>query len=274
MAPSKQLHSLQKIEPILGKWHPSEDSIRILQPLVEKSLDTVTHLTEYEDEKANRIFAAMAFLSAFAAVMFAAVVEKRTLTSLLPWSPQWILLGACYGLFLLFGILLTVGSCLVLWAVRPRFNIPLKMKKTAPKTSPYSYLFFKGILSASPESWAQSFYQPASELSEAYVKNCVGETYLIAEKVRDKVKWLEPGVYCFFFSAVVFIPLVFAMIGALVLIADMPAEVRPGQFQQQRSTRQEGATTGPTVSSTSPSAERKEPPPKTMPQNDKAPEKK
>src|SRR4051812_37362184 len=52
------------------------DQIDELLPLAKWSLESVTHLTEYEDEKANRILTAVAFLSALVSVAFAAIVQR------------------------------------------------------------------------------------------------------------------------------------------------------------------------------------------------------
>src|SRR5258708_1767675 len=50
-------------------------------PLAKWSLESVTHLTEYEDEKANRILTAIAFLSAMVGVAFAAIVQRYPLST-------------------------------------------------------------------------------------------------------------------------------------------------------------------------------------------------
>ncbi|HWB85069.1 MAG TPA: hypothetical protein VG675_13070 [Bryobacteraceae bacterium] len=49
---------------ILKEWQIPKEQLADMVQATQRSLDTVTHLTEYEDDKANRILTAMAFLSA------------------------------------------------------------------------------------------------------------------------------------------------------------------------------------------------------------------
>ena len=49
----------------LESWKPAAGDLDHLLASSSRSLEEVTHLTEYQDDKANRILTAMAFLSAF-----------------------------------------------------------------------------------------------------------------------------------------------------------------------------------------------------------------
>ena len=54
----------------LESWSPAAGDLDHLSVSTSRSLEAVTHLTEYQDDKANRILTAMAFLSAFGSVSF------------------------------------------------------------------------------------------------------------------------------------------------------------------------------------------------------------
>ena len=60
----------------LESWKLAAGDLDHLLASSSRSLEEVTHLTEYQDDKANRILTAMAFLSAFAAALFATFLQQ------------------------------------------------------------------------------------------------------------------------------------------------------------------------------------------------------
>jgi hypothetical protein len=197
----------QQVIDLIGElrtWAPA-DVDQVLQ-LAKWSLESVTHLTEYEDEKANRILTAIAFLSALVGVAFAAIAQRYPFATLNTAGPRvgWCLLTTIYCLFAVYFLLLTIGAALTLWAVRPRFRIPGVWKHT--KKDPASFLFFQEILKVSGKDWASAFTQSSREkLQLEYAKNSILETYLIAQKIPQKLRPLNKGVLLFFASTVVLI---------------------------------------------------------------------
>lgn len=180
-----------------------------LLPFAKWSLEAVTHVTEYEDEKANRILTAIAFLSALVAVAFAAIVQRfpfsvsETLSSSGHRLAGYMVI-ALYSLFGLYFLLLTVGALMTLWAVQPRFRIPKVWGHT--KRMPASFLFFEKILEVSGKNWANAFTGTSSEQLELeYLKNSILETYLIAQKIPKKLRPLTVGVRLFIASTIVLI---------------------------------------------------------------------
>src|ERR1700732_2423909 len=128
MATSVPPDAVAQIAPLLNNWKKPAD-LPTLRELTAKSLDAVTHLTEYEDEKANRILTAMAFLSALVGVVFAAVVQKCPMSYVSQLGARGYCgsalgLFAVYVLFPLYFLILAVGAALTIIAVRPRFRIP------------------------------------------------------------------------------------------------------------------------------------------------------
>jgi hypothetical protein len=212
--------------------HDKEEVAAKLE-LLRFSLETVTHLTEYEDEKANRILTAMAFLSALAALVFVAVVEKFPA----PYLTELVHNGQCVGAALLaiaylsFGIFciqVVLGSIFCLKAIRPRFNAPAQWNRTPQGRAPASFLFFQKILEAGPQDWASSCVtQTAADMKREYLKNCILETFLISEKIQKKLRPLQTGINQFYFS--VFTLLVLLVSSTFVLASLPPREPTPAK---------------------------------------------
>jgi hypothetical protein len=183
----------------LESWKPAPPELDHLLACSSRSLEEVTHLTEYQDDKANRILTAMAFLSAFAAALFATLLQQyppgspaRFLAADRPFDAYWL---TCISyIFAIYVTLLVLGASFVVWALRPRFNLP-KSWSANPTTTPKSFLFFTKVLESGPANWANAFVQMTpDQLRLEYTKNSILETYLISEKIRQKLRFLQPGV--------------------------------------------------------------------------------
>ena len=220
----------------LKDWSIPAEHLSEMFEITERSLETVTHLTEYEDDKANRILTAMAFLSAFAAVIFAIVPSRYPLSfpvilTRSGFRKDAYLLFGTYGGFVLYAITLILGVAFTLHGMRPRFNIPKGWKPDGSK--PGSYLFFAKIVEVSPADWANSFLNASKdELLTAYVKNSVLETYLVAEKIVPKIKSLKRGVKLFQFSTIILAMLLPLVVATLALVPE-PPEHRQQADQEQ-----------------------------------------
>lgn len=210
------------IESQLNNWNVDPKDMPQLLTQTARSLDTVTKLTQYEDEKANRLLTAIAFLSAFVASLFATIPTRFPPGSI---GKLWnegihvrsILLGSVYGWFCLYATLVSVGVAMILYGVQPRFNIP---RDPTRKKAPKSLLFFKHIIASDPEEWGKAFSEPSShDLEMRYVKNSIVETYLVAEKIPVKIKWVTLGVKFFFAAALVVIALACSIVLTLVTTA-------------------------------------------------------
>jgi len=194
----------------LAEWDPL--NVEHLQALSCRSLESVTHLTEHEDEKANRISTAMAFLSAFSSVLFAAYVQQFPLSRIEQMQaakPVTMLAIGSYCVFGLYAFLLIIGVTIALWTVRPRFNVPSGWSGKGPK----SFLFFEKIAETAPAQWVDAFvrHDCKHDLMAQYAKNNIFETYLIAVKIGWKVSLLRRAVL-FYVPSIGFL-------GAWILIA-------------------------------------------------------
>jgi hypothetical protein len=211
MTRAQELDPAKEIFDVLKNWgKPSE--VDKFEDLTGKSLDTVTHLTEYEDEKANRILTAMTFISAFAGILFAAVVGHYSTSYLQQlWrASHWrfIVLTSGYALFCLYALAVSAGVFWSLYGMKPRFNVPKEWK--AGGSRPSSLLFFEKIIEVSPADWARAFtgttpVTTAVDLTFEYAKNNILETYLIAQKIPTKLRSLRRANTLYIASACILV---------------------------------------------------------------------
>src|SRR6266481_9094546 len=120
-------HEVKELADALGKWQPNTATGHLER--ARWSLETVTHLTEYEDEKANRLFTAMTFLSALVAVLFAAIIDKCPASRISMLQAAGYRFSAVsvmvvYLLFVLYFLLMGIGATMTMLAIRPTFRIP------------------------------------------------------------------------------------------------------------------------------------------------------
>lgn len=169
--------------------------------LAKSSLEEVKELTSYQDQKISRLLTIVAFLTAAAGVVMSKFISlyppfetfDRHLKCI-----ELFFIGGVYVLFALFLLLVGMGALVAFHAARTRFV--WKDPALASARQPKSYLFFRGIIQSTPEHWAKSFSDssgnaivPEDELRLRYLRNYVAETYLVAAKVGDKVRYLEPA---------------------------------------------------------------------------------
>jgi hypothetical protein len=80
------------------------------------------------------------------------------------------------------------------------------------------------------------------ELLLAYVKNSVLETYLVAEKIVPKIKWLRRGVTLFQVSTIILAMLLPLVITTLALVPEPPERRQKADQQQVVSPDKSGAS--------------------------------
>jgi len=121
--------------------------------LAEKTLYEVMHQTEYQDEKASRILLVMSFLTAFSGIIFRVyldVTKNYNHTSLEGWRSlpgcglnYELMTIVSPWIFFLYAFFLTLGAGLILWAIKPQFNLhPSWKSKPSSSDPPRSFLFF------------------------------------------------------------------------------------------------------------------------------------
>lgn len=105
-----------------------------------------------------------------------------------------------YVSFAAFVLLAVCGALVIFHATRTHFKYPKSDGLPNGNRGPSSVLFYAGIVGTKPDDWARTFLTPEvepvswdSEIRARYVRNYIVESYLVAAKVADKLRYLQPG---------------------------------------------------------------------------------
>lgn len=184
----------------LEKWEIQDEAVDTVHDSARASLNEVKALTEYEDGKVSRLLTIVAFLSAVIGAAFTRFASDYKWPGLGAYSSDcsWWLPFSTYVAFFLYVTLVTGAVVVLLGAVKPTFNLPASWKGPGKTGLPPSMLFYKGILDVTAAQWADAFVQQAEgkgkKLKASYAKCYIGEAYLVAEKVADKLRIVSPGI--------------------------------------------------------------------------------
>ncbi len=194
----------------LAEWEPDDDQSAAIRDETEACLQSVTHATEYQDEKASRVATAVSFLSAMAGAVYAATYST--------FAAYTALVFCIFNvLFLLFSLAVLLGLGLMLYGIYPRFYLPSPEKRGTGKDL-RSLRFPPLIVRVNPATWATAFSsrtQCALQLEAA--KQNVIETYLIATKFVFKLRILKKAMLCFIAAPILFLIWAVFAGGALVI---------------------------------------------------------
>lgn len=161
--------------------------------LAEISFKTVLDADIHQDNKANRILAAMAFLTAAAAQIFARASTASTSGS----APTLAIAGLTINVpliaFSVYMFLVLSGVLIYLNALGPSFNIPSHFRAHA--ASPVrSLLFFDKIAELERDNWLNHWSSGSTQqLRHQMAQSFLFETHLIAEKTKTKVFFMSIG---------------------------------------------------------------------------------
>lgn len=184
------------------KLSPTETGLDGAIKLARESLTEVTKQTEYQDQKATRLLTVTTFLTAFAGALFTRVLDAYPIPPM-PWvlelSFERIVIFLTYVAFIAFIMSALFGALVIFHATRTRFKYP-KLPKA--DSAPKSLLFYAGIIGAKPSTWMQAWVTEEgsgeavtaklnTKLKTEYFKNLVLETYLVAAKTADKLRYLQ-----------------------------------------------------------------------------------
>lgn len=179
------------------------DDLEAAIKLARQSLDESKEQTEYQDQKATRLLTVTTFLTALSGVLFTRFNDTYPIDSLsgLPcWSIGLLILG--YLVFSLFLLSALMGAIVTFHATRTRFKYPKQEFAAREEGPPNSRLFYSGIISIRPKAWSSAFVIPPADgthpklrndVVQAYYRDLVSETYLVASKTADKLRYLEPA---------------------------------------------------------------------------------
>lgn len=223
----------------LSELQVEPDALKDAVARARESLNEVKALTEYQDQKATRLLTIMTFLTALAGVLFGRMADTAPFefVQTTHWTDlrAWLVAFAYLGFFAYIFCVIS-GALITFKATETRFKYP---EGGAPAddgepSHPRSHVFYEGILFVSPTDWAKSFLKrdnptkldPSLQLQ--YLKDYISESYLIAAKVADKLRYLVPGQK--FLQTAIRILLAWIFLFALTLVfVSPPAETSPQQ---------------------------------------------
>lgn len=164
--------------------------------------DHIIDMLKHEDEKANRILTAMAFLTVAAAAISIPFFENKIglIVVSLDLNLGWLL-------FFLYVVLVVIGTFFMLAALGPILFIPRmwgETSKDGEKDKIRSLLFFEKITEMKREDWTNFFNTScASEISNKVFKDRIYESHILAEKVDYKVKCIGKANFLYRFALLV-----------------------------------------------------------------------
>ena len=171
------------------------------------TLKEVKDLTEYQDQKSSRLLTIITFLSALGGALFTRFASQYPFGDYIYWrglSGWALVIILCYLAFSAFVLLAICGAIVIFHATRTRFkwpSIPEAGNGGTPSRAK-SRLFYEGILSVAPSTWAREFINQNCEqrtlmtekaIKFKYAKDYITEGYLVAAKVADKLRYMTPG---------------------------------------------------------------------------------
>jgi len=161
--------------------------------VVKQMFDHLVQLTSYEDEKAGRILASIAFLTVADVTLFASFLGNHVTFRCLSWDLITIA-------FVGYISSVTVGTIFILTAFGPRFKLPQSWKPVAAG-EPKSVFFFQWICKEDEKDWCKYFLSSAPSMVEKKATaDLVYECYWIAGKISDKVTWINRRKMLFYLA--------------------------------------------------------------------------
>jgi hypothetical protein len=243
-----------------GDWEtiPADNKLDAAIGLARQSLNEVKAQTEYQDQKASRLLTVATILSALAGLLFQRFNDSYPLLATLssPGPAKFLILLA-YLPFIAFVLAVLFGALVTFHATRTRFKYDddeadntdtdkhgensasdekptdEQAEKAASDEEPKSRLFYTPILAATPQAWVRSFVEIQKtgkvetlivnpKLPQLYFRDLVGETYLVAAKTADKIRFLVEAQRLFAWA------LVFLLLWLLTyLIASFVTSTKP-----------------------------------------------
>lgn len=211
-----------------------EEKLDDLLKLARQSLDEVTAQTDYQDGKATRLLTILTFMSAFSGLLFNRLADGYPISTLTWVGTQTsaVSLGViiCYLLFALFAFCAVSGALVTFHAIRARFRYP---KEAAKDVGPGSLLFYIPISRTQPAQWGKAFLDPSDssklrpDLKVEYLKNYIVESYLVAAKVADKMRFLEPAQRLQSWAIKVLLVWLLCVVGLFAFVSPLKKESNP-----------------------------------------------
>ena len=199
---------LQEMEKASARWRKLEDNdaLKNAIDLAKQSLAEVKAQTEYQDQKATRLLTVTTFLSALSGALFSRFEDAYPIDTIANQSCGTAALLCCgYAAFAAFVVLSLSGALVTFHGTRTRFKYPPYQTTEEQEKDPESLLFYGGVIRSRPRAWIKGWVIAGADgdpegkpmlrddLRQRYFRHLVSETYLVAAKTADKLRFLEPA---------------------------------------------------------------------------------
>lgn len=187
---------------------PGEKNTKYL--ITKEIFDHLYEMLRHEDEKANRILGAMAFITLAAAALAIPFFEGSIGIDL-----EFFYVSLGVFLFFVFLILVTIGTLFLLAALGPLTNIQTVWVEPSEKDKEPripSLLYFKEISAKSIEEWTGYFRETDDkDLCEKICNDHIVKTYTLANRTKYKAKCIKSSKV--FYRASLIVLLLFVLSG-------------------------------------------------------------
>jgi hypothetical protein len=199
---------VEEMEKASARWPALDDNdaLKSAIDLAKQSLAEVKAQTEYQDQKATRLLTVTTFLSALSGLLFSRFEDAYPIGTIASQPLGTALLLCCgYGAFAAFVIVSLSGALVTFHATRTRFKYPPYQTTEEQEKDPESLLFYGGLIRSRPRAWIRGWVTAGTQrdpgekptlrddLRQRYFQHLVSETYLVAAKTADKLRYLEPA---------------------------------------------------------------------------------
>ncbi|AOS46103.1 hypothetical protein Verru16b_03199 [Lacunisphaera limnophila] len=160
---------------------------------IVRGLDTVSHLSEHEDDKASRRLTAMAFMGALVGAFSTFALESASRGS---WFSKY---GP--GMLILYYLFCVVGGLISLYTLLPKYNMG-----NTTSLKPRSTVFAPEIDRVTGANWVRPFMQnQRDQFREVVARQHLGEIKLISQITVWKMKLHTLAGYYFGFALMLFL---------------------------------------------------------------------
>lgn len=185
--PNNLLELIKHVEELDLDGYSEEELVALLEVAAESQSQAISH-TEYEDAKAARALAPVAFLTTLGSVLLFKGVDIAE-----PGVQKLIAILIASA----FVLIVVTGTLMVLWGIVPRFNLPRHEPRNIDRT------FFAHIAQSAPEHWVGCWdIAGAKHLKRGEIRSRIIGAYLISGKVALKIAMLRRGMLWIFSSLI------------------------------------------------------------------------
>lgn len=174
------------------------DTLEALRDRYRESLNEAKEQTEYQDQKAARLLTVVSIFAAIGGVIFGKFIDYYP--PKVDYGPAETLVVTSFLAFGLFLLLALTGAMVIFHASRTRYRWEAKPAMAGAIVK--SRLFYMPISKTRADVWADAVQKylppapgkvPAVRIEADYLRDSVMESYLIACKANDKVRYLRPA---------------------------------------------------------------------------------